>query len=249
MRRAPGREHLVEDRAHRVDVGAFVGPLAARFLGRVVVEQSRVGRGRPGAGRLEPAPRRQLEGGHLGVPFRGDHNRVRTETAVDVAGCVGGGHRVGDLRRQLQRPANLQRTACHLHAQGLPLEKLEHEIDAPAVLAGVEERGDVGVRQREGGARLLKQAGTRPRVGCELGGQPADRDRAAQPGVTGPVQVSGTIRLEPLEQIVVSDGPNLTWRRGHVSQVWTGRAARRRASLSAARSRSAPVPWRLQSAR
>ena len=118
------------------------GGLAARLLGRLVVVQ-------PGLATvvLEPALRRQLERRNLRVALGGDHDRLRTEAAVHESRgmCVGDG--VGNLDRDLDRPADVHRPPAHLRAQRLSLQELEREVHAALVLADVEQRGDVGMRQ------------------------------------------------------------------------------------------------------
>ena len=54
-------------------------------------------------------------------------------------------HPVGNLDRELDSPAHVHRPACRLDAKRLPFQELEHEEQPSLVLAGIEERGDVGM--------------------------------------------------------------------------------------------------------
>ena len=94
------------------------------------------------------------------------------------------GDGVGNLDRRLDGTLHVERPAGHLGAQRLPFQELERQIDAAVVLAGVEERGDVGVRQHRHGARLRDERGARVGAGREVGGQQAQ----ARP--CGPSRVS-----------------------------------------------------------
>ena len=69
----------------------------------------------------------------------------------------------------------------------LTLLELEREVDAAVVLADVEERGDVRVRQRREAARLLDQRGA---VRGEVRRQQTDRDRPSKLRVARAIQIA-----------------------------------------------------------
>ena len=76
--------------------------------------------------------------------------------AEAVRMCIGNG--VGDLDRDLHRASDVHRTAGRLGAQRLSFLELEGEVDAAVVFADVEERRDIGMRQRAQ-ARARRRSG------------------------------------------------------------------------------------------
>ena len=120
LERAPASEHLVQQRAEREDVRAVIHRLAFRLLGRHVghgAEDGALGGlrdSRPASSRVavEALERRrhqlrEAEIEHFDDARVGDHHVARLEIAVDDAGRVGGGQRIGDLdgvgNRRFQR--------------------------------------------------------------------------------------------------------------------------------------------------
>ena len=198
VHRPPRRQHLVQDRRRR---------------SRCRTDRRRPGRALPRASRSRAAARRrpscsnpplggQLERRNLRVPLRGDHDRLRAQPAVDEPGGVRVGHGVGDLDRHLHGAAHVHRPPRHLGAERLALQELEHEVDAALVLADVEQRGDVRMRQaREARAPArssaaaasgVKSAGSsrtatvRPsRVSRARNSSPGPAARAARAGCSG----------------------------------------------------------------
>ena len=148
MHRAARGERLVEDGADRIDVGAIVWRLAARFFGRLVVDQAAVV-----AVLVEAALRRQLERRNLGPALRADDDGVGAEAAVSEPVGMSIGDGVGDLNGDLDRAADVHRAARRLGAQRLAFLKLEGQVHAAVVLADVEQRRHVRMRQRAQPAR------------------------------------------------------------------------------------------------
>ena len=96
--------------------------------------------------------------------------------AVDDAGAMRGGERVGDLHRVGQRLAERQLAAPQPRRQRLAVEELHHqEVDA-VLVADIEQRADVGMRQGRHGARLAIEALARRRVRDQIVRQDFDRD-------------------------------------------------------------------------
>src|SRR5205814_2197335 len=97
-----------------------------------------------------------------------------------------------------------QRTAAHLVAQRLAFQEFKDDEDAPLVLADVEDRRDVRVRQRNEAARPLDERLVMRGV-YVLFRQHANDDGAAFPRVARAEQFSGPCRGQPLEQVVMRD--------------------------------------------
>ena len=148
------------------------------------------------------------------------------------AAAVRGGQRVGDLRAVLERlveaQARWQRLAGrpsprHPPDQGFTFEVLHHEVvDAP-VGPDVEQRADVAVTQRRGGAGFGFQPPPAIRVGRGIGRQDLQRHRAAQARVARPVDLAHpadgdeAIDLERAEATAVREA-----RRRHAGRVAEG---------------------------
>ena len=116
--------------------------------------------------------------------------------------------RVGDGVRhrngEVHRAPHVDRPPAHLGSKRLPLEELEDEVDAPFVLADVEHRGDVRMRERRKAARLFDERVARVWRG-EVGRQEPHHDRAAKLRIARAEQLAWSGRLEPFEQVVVRD--------------------------------------------
>ena len=148
------------------------------------------------------------------------------------------GNGVGNLDGQLHGPAHVHRPAGHLRPQRLPLQKLEDEEDAALVLAGIEERGDIRMRQRDRGQRACSSSAVRLAAsGANSGGSRRIATVRPSTRVARAEQLAGTRRLEALEQVVVGDDADTAAGDGGTS------------SRLSARSRSAAAPSRRRSAR
>ena len=200
MERSPAGEHFVEDRADRVDVGALVGRLAARFLRRIVVTKAPVGRLL-----IEASTRRQLERRNLRASLGRDHDRFGTQPAVHRSVCVGVGKRVRHLDRQLDSAAHVHWATRHLGPQRPTLQILEDDEDSTVVLARIEQRNDVGMRPGDERPRRLQQGRARRRVGREVGRQEAHGHGSPEACIPRAIQLTETCGLEPLEKCVVGN--------------------------------------------
>ena len=188
VQRPARRQHLVEDGADRVDVGSVVGVLAARLLRRVVVAQP--SRRIAACSNPRAPPARTPESC---VPFRGDHDDSGLRPpwtkpaawASATASASGSPSPPRGARSSAGRPSPRAATA---------LEELEDEVDAPVVLAGVEQRGDVRMRQPDRAPRAFSSSGPgsrrRARSPAAAGGprpsaRPVSRARNSSPGPAG----------------------------------------------------------------
>ena len=148
--RSSGGQHLVENGADRIDVGAVVGRLAARLFRRVVVVQA--------------APRRPPDRSPLATPdetsesWRDLSTVIITESGLSPpctkpAACASATASVIWMAISSARRAFIGRPR-HLRTKRLPPQELERDEDAVVVLAGIEERDDVRMRQRDQRPRL-----------------------------------------------------------------------------------------------
>src|SRR2546426_309465 len=136
-------EHLVEDGAEGVDVGARVAAATADLLRRDV------GRRADGGREAEPGDppcrfvQRDAEIDDLHQPRRGDQDVLRLEVAMHDSVLVHVLQRLADLLRDGERASGGQRMLLlHELAQALALHQLHRHVH-PALVAGVE--GVVGI--------------------------------------------------------------------------------------------------------
>src|SRR5579872_1164347 len=141
------RDHLVEHRSDRVDVGPRVASAAPHLLGRHVIGRADGGReAEPG----EP-PGRFVHGDaeveELDRPVLADDDVVGLEVAVDDPLAVEIDDRAADLARERDRLVHRDALSfLHDGAQGPALRELHHEVH-PALLLGLEDPDDVRVRE------------------------------------------------------------------------------------------------------
>ena len=187
------RQHLVEHRPEREDVGARVGGLAAHLLGRHVADRSqdrarlRRARGgrRAGLAAVAPAafPFREAEVEDLQPALPGDEDVLRLQVAVDDPLVVRGGQGLGQLHRVLHGLAHGQGARRQPLPQRLALEQLHDGVGRPGLAAEVVDREDARVRQRRHGFRLPLEAGEGLLVLREARGEDLDRHLAVELGV------------------------------------------------------------------
>ena len=151
VHRPPRRQHLVQDRADRIDIRAVVGRLAACLFGRVVVVKPAVV-----AVVSKPLCEASSNAGIFACPLAvmttdsGLRPPCTKPCACASATASAIWIAISTARRTfIGRPADLR-------AQRLSLQELEGEVDAAVVLADIEERGDVGMRQRAQAARACR---------------------------------------------------------------------------------------------
>src|SRR5262249_8882683 len=111
------------------------------------------------------------------------HHVLRLDVAVHDPGLVRGGERGGDLRRDVEGGGRREPVAIQPLAQRLAVNELRDDVAASTRLADLpnpENREDVRMVERGGGARLLLEAAHASGVPGELGGQQLERDLAAE---------------------------------------------------------------------
>ena len=116
---------------------------SARYAAGIVLERSWAA---PAAPRAPSGKCRQPEIGDFRVAFRRDDNRVGGDRAVHEVGGVRVGERLGDLARQVDGAARIERPAADDRLQRLSLDELVDEIQPAVVFAHFIERHDVRVR-------------------------------------------------------------------------------------------------------
>jgi hypothetical protein len=165
---AAAREHLPEDHAGRVDVGAPVDGLAARLLGRHVRELAA----------QDPRARQVQRAGGLGDAevdefdraLVGDEDVVRADVAVhdperppvvvaQLVRVVQPRQHVGNRAQEdrQRRPAVGPRLDAHRPAQRLALEVLHHEVVRALLFADLVGLHHVRVVQPRRDARLVEE--------------------------------------------------------------------------------------------
>ena len=122
-KRAPSREHLVEQRAEAEEIGAMIGGPAAHLLRRHVAHRAEddagAGLRRRGSRRLADADSLrvdqlgQAEVEDLDAAVIGEEDVVGLEVAVNDPLVVRRGEPVRDLSRVIDRLARRQRRAIH----------------------------------------------------------------------------------------------------------------------------------------
>ena len=175
--RTARREHLVEHRAERVDVGAAIDAIGIRHL--LGSHELR----RAGDARVLGVARetgRSPKSNTLHVVGVDQEHVVALEIAMDDAGLVGRVQRARDLLRDADSAMHRQAAdPVDLLREQRALEVLEHDVGhALAREAHVRALGDVRVAERTGGARLVEEAVDDVPVGGQVWVQHLDRDAA-----------------------------------------------------------------------
>ncbi len=195
-------EQLVEDDAERVDVGLLVDALALRLLGRDVVRraENRPGLGQP-ALHLERAG--DAEVGHLRLAVAVQKHVLRLHVAVHEAVLVRERQAPRDLDRERERPIDRQRPVGRDQTlEGLAADVLEDDELALIVLAAVDHRHDVGVREHRRRARFAAEALDVLRVLLVVVVQHLQRDRAVEKPVVRPVDARHRAGADELFELV-----------------------------------------------
>jgi hypothetical protein len=126
--------------------------------------------------RLGDAEVEQLHGSRLA-----EHHVVWLEVAVDHAGRVGGGERLGDAARDGDGFRHGQRPIAEPRSQRAPRDELHHDVQPIGALADLVHRRDPGVRDGRSRARLAQEALAARRIRGDLARQHLQRDAPAQP--------------------------------------------------------------------
>ena len=219
LERAAAREHLVEHRAEREDVGARVDGLAARLLRRHVGGRaehdsgprgaiSRQRGGRPGArGAGHRRQLREAEVEHLDLARRREHDVGRLDVAVDDPRRVRGRERARDVHRVAQRLVHRQRPLREQAVERAALHVLHRDaVRAVGRLVDVVDGDDVRVIERRGGAGLADEARATFGVVERVAAQQLQRDGPGETGVARPVEHAHPSLAELLEDLVATAG-------------------------------------------
>ena len=179
--------------------------LAHRLLGGDVVRgpEHAAGLGQPV--RLELA--RDPEVGHLGAPLGVDQDVLRLHVAVDEPARRGrrrGRGRPRSRRRRLRRAAAGPARSIRCFSVS-PSTYSKTMYGRPVVLAGVDHRDDVRMRELGDRARLAPEALDLVRLVGDLAVQDLDRDPALERLVAGEIDgrhaAAAELRLEPVAAV------------------------------------------------
>ena len=149
---------------------------------------------------------RQAEVEDLHLPVAGEEEVVGLEVAMHDAAGVRGGESRRHLRGDLEGLARRQRPGDQALAQGLALEELHRGEGDFAVLAEIEDRQDVRMRQRRDCLGLALETGQRVGVGGEMRRQDLDRHLAVELGVGGAKDLAHAALSELGDDAVVGEG-------------------------------------------
>jgi len=194
LERMPGREHLVEHRPEREQVGTLVDVPAVVRLGRHVARRAggssrlpdRAGRVVGAhAARVPLAPERDAEVEDLDLAAGGEHEVLGLDVAVDHALRVRGAQGFHTLTRQPPERLERHRLAQAL-AQRPPFHVLHHDEHVVAEVQHVMDRGDAVIAHLTRAARL-------------------GEDRVAHVGGLRPVRAQVLERHATAEQRVVRE--------------------------------------------
>ncbi len=194
-------QHLVEDDAEAVDVGARVGGVAHRLLGGDVVggAEDAAGGGHPVLFELAG----DAEVGQFRPPLVVDEDVLGLDVAVDHVAGVGDAEAAGDLDRVGDRLLDVEGADPRDPLlQRLAFDVLEDDVGVAVVLAGVDHRDDVGVGDLRDRPRLLPEALDLVGLLRHLAVHDLDRDRAVEGLVFGQVDgghaAAAQLRLQPV---------------------------------------------------
>jgi hypothetical protein len=192
--RARAFEHLVCEHAPRELIGAAIGGLSARLLGRHV-------HGRPhGPARRERRQRclcrracgidpaaapRDPEIEHLDPPVPAHHHVFGLDVAVHDAGRVRRGERARHVAEPPDAPADRERRVADVRAQRLAGGQLHRDIRHAVRLADVVDRDRVRVIERRDRTRLAQYARLTPIGPVVVRREDLERDLAVELAVMG----------------------------------------------------------------
>jgi len=95
---------------------------------------------------------------------------VRLQITVRDLFVVGGRQASGDVRGDIDRLSNRQRSAGDTRPQGLALEQLHHREGKSVAVPNIEDRQDVGIRQGRNRVRFALETRQRFRIARDGGG-------------------------------------------------------------------------------
>src|SRR3984885_9048743 len=126
--------------------------------------------------RLRLRKLRQPEVQNLQSSIFGDEQVLWLQVTMDNAFLMRGGQSAGDLHSVIDRLANGKRSTLDLLAQCFSIEQLGNQIRRAFIGAHLENRKNIGMIQRRGGARLLLEAPQPLGIAGEGRRQNLDRD-------------------------------------------------------------------------
>ena len=196
---------LVENGAERKLIGAEIERPPVCLLGRHVADRAddRAGIGgrhlpmhriRVVLGRRDQLGQTEVEDLHEAV--LGDHHVFRLQVAMDDSLLVRRGEAVGDLRRDVQRPAVRRRPAAQQRPQVRSLDVLHDDVRRAAVGADFVDGHDVRMVERRRGARLAREARQTLAVAGETLREDLDGHGAAERRIARNVDLSHATRPE-----------------------------------------------------
>lgn len=205
--RMPAREHLAQDDAERVQVRTAVDvcpseQLFGRHVGRRAGQRAAAGQPcsphgvRPGDPEVDKL---HAAGGR-------PDDVLRLEVAMDDAGRVRRGERLGDGDCNRARPLDRDRPAHDLHAQRFALDVRRDDEQLAAGLFEGEDRRDTRMRDRRRRTRFARQPLAQLRRGAGRRGQRLDGDPPAEPRILGEVDNPRPTAPDLLDDPVGSDG-------------------------------------------
>ena len=151
-------QHVVEDKAERVDVGAVIDSLALRLLGRHVLERAHDGtQRRRRAGCTHRARDAEIHDQRAAVGR--DHDVLGLEIAVHDADFVGGAEARRDLLRDRERARHRQLALALQHVREvLPFDERHRQVLDAVELAQIVNADDVLVGDLAGEHELALEA-------------------------------------------------------------------------------------------
>ena len=174
---------------------------------------------------MQLALARQAEVEDLHLAVAGQEEVVGLEVAVHDAAGVRGGEPGRDLRGDLERLARRQRAADQALAQRLAVEQLHRGEGDLAVLAEIEDRQDVRMRERRDRLGLALEARQRVGVGGEMRRQDLDRHLAVELGVAGAEDLAHPALAELGDDLVGAEPGSdhrvaRSWRAGGIGALY-----------------------------
>ena len=126
-------ERLVEDHAEPVEIGAGIGVMAERDLGRHVRGRPQVGLVRGESREVGHEGKAEIEDEHAAVPI--DHDVASGDVAMDHPTPVGVPQGLGDREAESDALAELERLARRAVRDGLAVHQRERDVDQVTDLA------------------------------------------------------------------------------------------------------------------
>jgi predicted MFS family arabinose efflux permease len=125
---------------------------------------------------------------------------------MDDACRVGVGQGIGELHREIDGAAGIERPAGDGCRQALARDELEDEKQPPLIFPDLVQRRDIRVRQRCSGARLSQDAFTPIGIAGESWRHHLDRHGPAEPRIARAVDLAHPAGADSVEDLVVPDG-------------------------------------------